>query len=197
MQRIDSFGTVASLPTEEAQVNTPGYFTQGNPSTSTPATVVAAWFLNQVQEELLAVIVAAGITPSKTTYNQLLQALGIITQATQEATFAVANNQVAPANVTGMVIDKTLYTSADIIADLYRKDAGQEHRARVKLTAIYLPVANTWELLGPELIGEDYDTMGVGFTINASTGQVQYVSSNYAGGSYVGELRFKMNRFKL
>jgi hypothetical protein len=63
-----------TLPTPEAAL-TEGYWTEGNPGTGVAATLVRASFLNMVQEELRAIVVAAGETPSKTTYNQILTAL--------------------------------------------------------------------------------------------------------------------------
>lgn len=49
-------------------------FHDGN-GTSEPGTVLPAWWLNQVQSELLAVLIAAGIQPDKSQPNQLLAAL--------------------------------------------------------------------------------------------------------------------------
>ncbi len=55
---------------------TPGQqFTEGDPSSGTPATVVTAQFLNGVQEELVAVIVASGQTPDAGLVNQLRRAI--------------------------------------------------------------------------------------------------------------------------
>lgn len=194
MQRVDSFGNTGSLPASEAQVNAPGFFTIGNPSLSVPATVVPAWWLNSVQEELAAVIEAAGITLAKGTNNQLLSAIGGLSQNNQEATFAIANNQSTFADITGMILDKTIYYGAEIIGHVYRKDAGQEVSSFMKVRCLFSPVANAWELIGPEFIGTDPGITDLEIT---STGQVRYKSSNFAGGSYVGELRFKMNRFKI
>ena len=50
-------------------------FTEGNPATPTPATTVTGDWLNDVQEELMSILVAAGITPVKGVQNQLLQAI--------------------------------------------------------------------------------------------------------------------------
>lgn len=50
-------------------------FTDGNPATGTPATVVEAAWLNAVQEEIIAVLVEAGITPSKLSTTQLRDAI--------------------------------------------------------------------------------------------------------------------------
>ncbi|MDB5822154.1 MAG: hypothetical protein JWR21_858 [Herminiimonas sp.] len=73
MFRIDDPSAAPALPAPEA-AGTEGYFTEGNPGV-TAASLVRASFLNMIQEELRAVVVAGGLTPSKTTYNQLLLAL--------------------------------------------------------------------------------------------------------------------------
>lgn len=57
---------------------TPQYFTPGVPGT-TPATVVPGYFLNMLQDEMRAVIVAAGITPDGANWAQLLQAIIALT----------------------------------------------------------------------------------------------------------------------
>ena len=73
MFRIDDPSAVAQLPVSEA-AGQQGYFTEGQPGV-TPATLVRASWLNMVQEELCAIVVASGLEPSKKTSNQLLQAL--------------------------------------------------------------------------------------------------------------------------
>jgi hypothetical protein len=80
MFRIDDPSAAVALPTPGA-AGTEGYFTEGNPGV-TPATLVRADFLNMVQEELRAVVVAAALTPSKTTFNQVLTALNTLFQST-------------------------------------------------------------------------------------------------------------------
>ena len=75
MHRIDSSGALASLPAPASPGATAGYFTGGNPGLGQAATIVSADWLNAVQEELLAVMTAAGVAPSKTTRNQLLTSL--------------------------------------------------------------------------------------------------------------------------
>lgn len=50
-------------------------FTRGNPQTATPATVVSEDWLNAVQEEIVSVISAAGISLSKPSNTQLLAAI--------------------------------------------------------------------------------------------------------------------------
>lgn len=50
-------------------------FTEGNPSTGALATTVTADWCNAVQEEILAVLAEAGITPLKTDNGQLVAAI--------------------------------------------------------------------------------------------------------------------------
>lgn len=74
MQRIDVASASPTLP-EPSALGTPGYFTEGDPLSGTPATVVSGDFLNMVQEELMSVLGSAGVAPSKATYNQLLTSI--------------------------------------------------------------------------------------------------------------------------
>lgn len=194
MFRIDSQGAVNAPDATEAVGSIVGYFTEGNPQTATPATVVSADWLNTVQEELIGVVVAAGLTPDKDDRTQVLQALNAIIQNSEAINpFVLANNQIVAADVTGLVFDKTKFTSAEIIFEVYRKDGAQENMAIQKLVAVWKPVANTWILLGPNEFGDD---MGVTWSITA-VGQVKYQSTNYGGGSYVGTLKTKVTRFKV
>lgn len=79
MFRIDHSTAAVAIPTPGA-AGTPGYFTEGNPGTGTAATVVTADWANMVQEELMEVILAASLTPSKTTRTQLLSAIQALTR---------------------------------------------------------------------------------------------------------------------
>ncbi|WP_025858874.1 hypothetical protein [Pseudomonas sp. CHM02] len=65
-------------------------FTEGDPVGGIQATVVTDDFLNDVQEELMSVLTAAGVTPVKGTQNQVLQAVS-----------KLAQNQTAQAFTTG------------------------------------------------------------------------------------------------
>ena len=46
-------------------------FTEGNPATATPATIVTHDWLNDVQENICGVVEAAGTTLAKGDYSQL------------------------------------------------------------------------------------------------------------------------------
>ncbi|TCG04611.1 hypothetical protein BZM27_39620 [Paraburkholderia steynii] len=64
--------------------------------------MLASW-LNMIQEEMRAVVVAAGITPSKTTYNQVLAAIKRIGQNTVVLADAGAANAYTAVNATPLV----------------------------------------------------------------------------------------------
>ena len=75
MHRIDDPTAVPTLPAPRPE-GTPGYFTGGSPGSSGfAATVVRYEFMNALQEELCAIIEAAGITLDKTNNAQVLAAL--------------------------------------------------------------------------------------------------------------------------
>lgn len=67
-------GAAAAAPTPPATPST-GYPQNGDPTVPTPATVPGAYWFHQIGEELRAIIVAGGGTPSNTTLNQVLTAL--------------------------------------------------------------------------------------------------------------------------
>src|ERR1700738_3982001 len=74
MYRIDTTTGTASLPTPGA-AGTAGYFTNGNPALGVPATVVDQDWFNRLQEEMMSLLTAAAITPVKSNFTQLLQAV--------------------------------------------------------------------------------------------------------------------------
>lgn len=61
MHRVDSATAVDSLPAPQA-LGTPGFFTKGDPTVPTPATVPGPDWFNMVQEELVNVVLQAGIS---------------------------------------------------------------------------------------------------------------------------------------
>jgi len=76
--RIDdqtAVSTPPAVPTDN--IGTPGFFTGGTPGLTAP-TRVRFWWLNMVQEELAAIVAAAGLIFNKATNSQVLQALYII-----------------------------------------------------------------------------------------------------------------------
>lgn len=98
MQRVKRSTAVAVLPSPPAG-GTPGYFAQPNPQGGVPATIPGYEWYNNVQEELLAVIEAQGLTASDTDRTQLRQAIGKMIQAGQRSVI-ISSATFAPA-VTG------------------------------------------------------------------------------------------------
>jgi hypothetical protein len=74
MYRIDVSSAVPALPAPAAS-GAPGYFTDGDVVDGIPATVLPADFMNMIQEELMTVLLAAGIAGSKTSRSQVLAAM--------------------------------------------------------------------------------------------------------------------------
>lgn len=76
MDRLIAPNSVDAAHADTAPASgTPGFATDGNPATGVPATLWPAYAWNAVQEELIAVIAAAGITPSKATNTQVRDAI--------------------------------------------------------------------------------------------------------------------------
>src|SRR5579872_2896702 len=76
---MDRLIATNSVPLADADVapaaGTPQYATSGDPVTATPATVFPAYQYNAIQEELIAIIDAAGIAHDKTNNAQVLAAI--------------------------------------------------------------------------------------------------------------------------
>lgn len=80
MDRVFESGAIGSAPSAPASPSS-GYPTAGNPSTATPATKPGPYWFHQVTEELRAVIVGAGLTPSHTDLDQLKEAIDTLINA--------------------------------------------------------------------------------------------------------------------
>ncbi len=113
--------------------------------------------------------------------------------AISEAEFTMANNQVAAANVTGLLLDATLWRSARVRLDISRRDTvlATELRWVGFLELIYRQVGTTWAINGLEGGGDVVSDLpaGITFTITAA-GQVKYQSTNEAGSNRVEKLTF-------
>lgn len=78
MYRNDDNTTVATLPAVPTDnIGTPGFFTGGSLAGQV-ATRVRYWWLNQIQEELLAILAAAGVAPVKASLNQVITSLKLL-----------------------------------------------------------------------------------------------------------------------
>lgn len=77
MYQIDNSTAAQAIPASTA-AGSKGYFTDGNPATGTPATILPAEFMNMLMMENLNVLTAGGVTPDKAKYNQLAIAISNI-----------------------------------------------------------------------------------------------------------------------
>lgn len=80
MQQIDNSTSSPTLPVPSAP-GTAGYFTDGSALEGVSPTYVPAEFLNSVMLEIMNVVMAAGITPNKAVYTQLLAAIENLIEA--------------------------------------------------------------------------------------------------------------------
>lgn len=107
----------------------------------------------------------------------------------EETSFTVANNQVAAANVTGLVFSGATVRSAVVDYYVYRNTTGggaTELAEAGKMVLAYKTVAASWELaLGPS-VGD----AGMLFSVTA-VGQVQYTSTNITGTAATSKMKFK------
>lgn len=74
MFQIDSQYASSTMPTPLA-VSNPGWFAAGDPALGVQYTAITRDFLNIIQAELLNVLSPAGLTPSKTVFNQIITAI--------------------------------------------------------------------------------------------------------------------------
>lgn len=75
MDRLKASNSVPFASRDVAPSGTPQYATIGNPASSIPATLLPAYFINMLQDELLAVVTAAGLTADDSNWAQLLAAI--------------------------------------------------------------------------------------------------------------------------
>lgn len=108
MQRVHTSTAATSKPPYSA-TGTPGYFLKGDPLAGTPATVPGPEFFNMVQEELLAVIIAAGMTPSPTDDTQLRAAILTLIEAyAPDITLASEAEAIAGTDAANLITPATL-----------------------------------------------------------------------------------------
>jgi len=77
MFRVDDPSAVASMPALLA-AGVPGFFGRGDPGNGVRPTVLTVDWANIVQEELVAIVAAAGISLDKPDLNQVLDALRVL-----------------------------------------------------------------------------------------------------------------------
>ena len=97
----------------------------------------------------------------------------------------ILNNQAAPTDLVGAVLDSSQYRSVKIFYEMYRKSSTTELLANGELTCLFNEATNTWSL-APGM-WEGVSDYGVVFTITAG-GQIRYTSTNVGGTGYTGRV---------
>lgn len=125
----------------------------------------------------------------------LLLALVAIAQSTSGSgdilttSFNLANNQVVAANVTSASFDDSTIRGFIMSYSIYRSTTLNEESETGQIFGCYKSTAGTWE------IAQTYGgSSGVTFSIT-NAGQLQYTTTNLAGASYSGKLKFKASSF--
>lgn len=95
MLRTDVATNTAVMPDIPA-LGTPGYFTDGDPGSGTPATRPGAFWFNMIQEEIMAVLTEGGITPDKEELTQLRDAILAMIAANTSGNSVLFMNRYAP-----------------------------------------------------------------------------------------------------
>lgn len=104
-----------------------------------------------------------------------------------KVTTTIANNQSSAASVTGFVIDGSRFRSFTARYWVYRTTASNEIVESGTISGAYKTTANSWQISIGNISGE----AGVDFTMT-SGGQLQYTSSNLAGASYSGNIKWQI-----
>lgn len=99
MFRIDNSTAVAVKPAPAA-AGAPGFFTKGDPVGGIPSTVLTADWANMVQEELVAICLAAGIALDKGNAGQVLEAMNSLYKGFPSGTKMLFQQTAAPAGWT-------------------------------------------------------------------------------------------------
>lgn len=103
--------------------------------------------------------------------------------ATTTNSFVIANNQSSAASVTSAVLSSANFTSWQIIAEIKRSTTVEI----IRINAYYN--GTVWAVEYNGLAGTD---SGVTFSIDTSTGQLKYTSTNTSAGTMKWSFNYKM-----
>jgi len=105
----------------------------------------------------------------------------------RETSFSIANNQSSAQDITGLLFNPSTFRGAKIEYTVYRvtSTAASAVAQIGEIKIVYNTQAGQW-FLYDVYAGQN---AGVEFSITA-TGQIQYTSSDIAGSSYVGTMKF-------
>lgn len=129
MYGIDTSTSVAEMPAPAA-ANPSGFCAQGDPSTGSQSTQLSADWFNIVTKELLNILQAATIAPSKTVFNQVLSAIQyLIGVETTRAEAAEAANATAITNETTRAEAAEAANAAAVVTERTRAETAEAANA--------------------------------------------------------------------
>lgn len=100
-------------------------------------------------------------------------------------TATIANNQSSAQDVTSAFFDPLLARAIEVSFNTYRSTSTNELAATGTIYLAYLTIAGTWEIS----CDSTFSNAGLTFDIT-DAGQLTYTSSNLAGTSYSGNMKF-------
>ena len=151
MDRLIAPNTVVAGQADIAPATgSPGYATDGNPATGTPATLWPSYQYNAIQEELIAILTAAGITPDRTTNSQIASAIKRLVQRTIILADTGAANAYAAANTPPLTVATWLDGTVQQVK-IANSNTGTSTYAPDGLTAIPIYGLGLQPLQGGEL----------------------------------------------
>lgn len=131
------------------------------------------------------------LSPVWSSFFRIIQ--NIIFYIKPETTFALVNNQSVAANVAGLSFDKRYCSQATVDYLIQRTTNSSELVESGRITAIYLPSSDTWNIAKNADIS--VGTIGVTLTIT-SAGQVQYTTTNQAGTVSISRIIFRVRQIE-
>lgn len=105
-----------------------------------------------------------------------------------QSNFNILQSQPTPLNLTGLIFDKSDIKAVRILVDIFRRSDSSDVKEIGQLWLTLNSETDTWE---DPILQSFVGDAGVVFSIDASTGQVKYTSTNLAGASYNGILRLR------
>lgn len=181
--------------TEQNGATLGNLYTEGNPALLIPATVVGAPEMNSLQEELINVLTAFGVTPLTTLTDTFDQVQLAIKEAIARGgrlapiDFDLVNNQATFADVTGMpTVNRTVIRSFEFLYNILRRTDSSHVLETGRAFCTYDPETLSWRF-SKVSVHDDAGTLFQMAVVAGDEFKLQYKTDNLAGASYAGNIR--------
>lgn len=125
------------------------------------------------------------ISPDNLTWNK------VAIQPIQNLSALISNNQVAPADISGMTVDTSKASAFKFRINVIRQTASGYVHCFGTLTALFNTSTNLFDI-NLEFIGDDSGLTFTAVFVSGTLWQIKYVSDNMAGASYTGNIKFTL-----